>query len=64
MNRLISADRPIGRLAIVEAKEALVAIRWIDEGDSESTPLLVDACRQLEIKRAQLLLEAAAAPWL
>jgi hypothetical protein len=51
MNRLISADRPIGHLAIAEAKAVLPAICWIDEGKNESPALPVDACQRLEMKR-------------
>jgi hypothetical protein len=64
MNRSISTDSPTGRLTIVEATEAIVAIRWASDGDSEATPLPAEACRQLETKRALLALEATAARWL
>jgi O6-methylguanine-DNA--protein-cysteine methyltransferase len=73
MKRSISTDSPIGRLTIVEATKAIVAIRTADDGDSEATPLLAEACRQLggysggaglETKRELLALEAAAARWL
>jgi O6-methylguanine-DNA--protein-cysteine methyltransferase len=69
----MSTDSSIGRLTIVEATKAIVAIRWANDGDSQATPLRAEACRQLggysggagiETKRALLALEAAAARWL
>jgi methylated-DNA-[protein]-cysteine S-methyltransferase len=43
----ISLDGPVGRLAIIEAAGAIVAIRWAAEIEDEPTPLLAEACRQL-----------------
>ena len=62
MNHSISTDSPIGPLTIVEATEAIVAIRWADDGDSEATAFLAEACRQLETTRVLLMLKAVAAP--
>ncbi len=53
MNAAVSIDTPVGRLTLVEANAAVVAIHWAGPGREEAgankpTPLLVEARRQLE----------------
>ena len=43
----ISFDSPVGRLAIAEEADAIVAIGWGAHADGEPTPLLCEARRQL-----------------
>lgn len=43
----ISIDSPVGRLTVVEAEDAIVVIRWGDDGLGETAPLLTEARRQL-----------------
>jgi methylated-DNA-[protein]-cysteine S-methyltransferase len=43
-----STDSPIGRLTISATEDAIFAIGWAGEADGEPTPLLAEACRQLE----------------
>jgi methylated-DNA-[protein]-cysteine S-methyltransferase len=43
----ISFDSPVGRLAIAEEADAIVAIGWGAHPDGEPTPLLCEARRQL-----------------
>jgi methylated-DNA-[protein]-cysteine S-methyltransferase len=43
----ISFDSPVGRLAIAEEADAIVAICWAANLDGEPTPLLCEAQRQL-----------------
>ena len=45
--RSLSLPSPVGRLTIDEAGDAIVAIRWADAPDSNGSPLLVEAARQL-----------------
>jgi methylated-DNA-[protein]-cysteine S-methyltransferase len=41
-------DSPVGRLTISADKEAIIAIAWAEQAESEPTALLVEATRQLE----------------
>ena len=43
----ISFDTPVGRLAIAEEADAIVAIGWGADAGGEQTPLLSEARRQL-----------------
>jgi methylated-DNA-[protein]-cysteine S-methyltransferase len=45
----ISLDSPVGRLTIAENGDAIVAIRWGADSESEATPLLREAQRQLAL---------------
>ena len=44
----LSVPSPVGQLAIEEANEAIVAIRWGVGEPSNGSPLLAEAARQLE----------------
>jgi methylated-DNA-[protein]-cysteine S-methyltransferase len=42
-----SIGTPVGRLTISASADAIVAIRWADDGDGDASPLLAEALRQL-----------------
>ncbi|HEV2187909.1 MAG TPA: methylated-DNA--[protein]-cysteine S-methyltransferase [Stellaceae bacterium] len=44
----LSISSPVGKLAIHEKDAAIIAIRWADECESNGSPLLAEAARQLE----------------
>jgi methylated-DNA-[protein]-cysteine S-methyltransferase len=48
MSNSVSTNTPVGRLTIAAADDAIVAIRWADDGAGTATPLLAEALRQLE----------------
>lgn len=41
-------DSPVGRLRLLERDDALVSIEWTSRGTEEKSPLLAEACRQLD----------------
>ena len=41
-------DSPVGRLRLLERDDALVSIEWTSRGAEEKSPLLAEACRQLD----------------
>lgn len=50
-----AVDSPAGRLTVSATAEAIVSIAWTDCPNGEPTPLLVEACRQLEAYFARRL---------
>ena len=41
-------DSPVGRLRLLERDDALVSIEWTSGGTEEKSPLLEEACSQLD----------------
>ena len=44
----LSIPSPVGQLTIEEEDDSIVAIHWSDAGQSNGSPLLAEAARQLE----------------
>jgi methylated-DNA-[protein]-cysteine S-methyltransferase len=47
MTSSVAADTPVGRLTITAEEDAIVAVRWADDGTGAASPLLAEALRQL-----------------
>lgn len=44
----VTISTPVGPLSIVEEAGAIVSVGWTDRGEGAATPLLREACTQLE----------------
>ncbi|MBV9824786.1 MAG: methylated-DNA--[protein]-cysteine S-methyltransferase [Alphaproteobacteria bacterium] len=43
----LSLNTPVGRLTLDETDEAIVGVRWCEDAQSNGSPLLLEAARQL-----------------